>query len=129
MKAYQPPIWRRIIVPAGLSFAQFTLIVNSVFEWDGYHLSEYYFRKANERISNDSEGDDSISGFGGARRPCREEFLQNGSKNSLSATKNTHFGDAGYNFSKMALKVLQWRRKSPDLEKFCLSRLFRLIAL
>lgn len=72
MKAYQikislkdikPPIWRRIIVPAGLSFAQFTLIVNSVFEWDGYHLSEYYFRKANERISNDSEGDDSISGF------------------------------------------------------------------
>ncbi len=63
LKDIKPPIWRRIIVPAGLSFAQFTLIVNNVFEWDGYHLSEFYFRKLEERISNDTEQDDSLFNF------------------------------------------------------------------
>ncbi len=72
MKAYQlkislkdikPPIWRRIIVPAGLSFAQFTLIVNSVFEWEGYHLSDYYFGKVCEVVTNDTENNDFSLSF------------------------------------------------------------------
>ena len=53
MKAYQlkitlkdikPPIWRRFIVPAGLSFSQLTLVIHKVMGWSGYHLSEYTFK-------------------------------------------------------------------------------------
>lgn len=63
LKDIKPPVWRRIVVPAGLSFAQFTLIVNAIFEWDGYHLSEYYFHKVHELVSNDAENVDSLSDF------------------------------------------------------------------
>ncbi|MDO4677688.1 MAG: plasmid pRiA4b ORF-3 family protein, partial [Eubacteriales bacterium] len=47
MKAYQlkiqiknshPPIWRRLIVPAGLSFSQLAVILNEAMGWCGYHL-------------------------------------------------------------------------------------------
>ncbi len=42
MKAYQlkvqikeshPPIWRRVIVPAGLSFSQLSVLLNEVMGW------------------------------------------------------------------------------------------------
>ena len=42
MKAYQmkiaiknshPPIWRRFIVPAGLSFSQLSIVLNGVMGW------------------------------------------------------------------------------------------------
>lgn len=52
MKAYQlkiqiknshPPIWRRCIVPAGLSFSQLSIVLNTVMGWCGYHLSSFAF--------------------------------------------------------------------------------------
>ena len=52
MKAYQlkiqikeshPPIWRRVIIPAGLSFSQLSVLLNEVMGWCGYHLSKFEF--------------------------------------------------------------------------------------
>ncbi len=52
MKAYQlkiaiknskPPIWRRCIIPAGITFSQLCVILNEVMGWSGYHLSEFEF--------------------------------------------------------------------------------------
>ncbi len=52
MKAYQlkiqiknshPPIWRRLIVPAGLSFSQLAVILNEAMGWCGYHLFCFEF--------------------------------------------------------------------------------------
>ncbi len=52
MKAYQikivinhshPPIWRRAIIPANLSFAQLGVVLDIVMGWCGYHLSAFEF--------------------------------------------------------------------------------------
>lgn len=52
MKAYQlkiqiknshPPIWRRLIVPAGLSFSQLAVILNEAMGWCGCHLFCFEF--------------------------------------------------------------------------------------
>lgn len=52
MKAYQmkimiknshPPIWRRFIVPAGLTFSQLGFVLNEVMGWYGSHLSQFEF--------------------------------------------------------------------------------------
>ncbi|MDC7290165.1 SEC-C metal-binding domain-containing protein [Blautia schinkii] len=52
MKAYQmkitikdshPPIWRRFIVPAELSFSQLSVVLNEVMGWSGYHLFSFEF--------------------------------------------------------------------------------------
>lgn len=52
MKAYQmkiviknshPPIWRRFIVPAGLTFSQLGFVLNEVMGWFGGHLSQFEF--------------------------------------------------------------------------------------
>lgn len=52
MKAYQmkimiknshPPIWRRFIVPAGLTFSQLSFVLNEVMGWFGSHLSRFDF--------------------------------------------------------------------------------------
>lgn len=59
MKAYQlkvmiknskPPIWRRVIVPAGLSFSQLELVLNEVMGWSGAHLGMFEFKSPNIRI-------------------------------------------------------------------------------
>lgn len=62
MKAYQfkiaiknskPPIWRRCIVPAGLTFTQLSIILNEVMGWSGYHLFEVEFYHLQLRIAED----------------------------------------------------------------------------
>ena len=56
MKAYQykitlkdshPPIWRRIVIPACMSFETFSRILQKLFGFDGDHLSEFWFRDRN----------------------------------------------------------------------------------
>lgn len=66
MKAYQmkitiknshPPIWRRFIVPAGLSFSQLSVVLNEVMGWSGYHLFSFEFYKRMIRIEEEDEFD------------------------------------------------------------------------
>lgn len=66
MKAYQmkiaikdshPPIWRRFIVPAGLSFSQLSVVLNEVMGWCGYHLSAFEFYYLWVRLEDEPEMD------------------------------------------------------------------------
>lgn len=43
IKNSKPPIWRRVIVPTGITFSQLSMILNRVMGWDGYHLFEFEF--------------------------------------------------------------------------------------
>lgn len=64
MKAYQmkiaiknshPPIWRRFIVPAGLSFSQLGIVLNEVMGWCGYHLDAFEFYHLGLRLEEETE--------------------------------------------------------------------------
>lgn len=64
MKAYQikiaikdshPPIWRRAIIPAGLSFSQLSVILNEIMGWCGYHLSMFEFFHLKIQIEEEPE--------------------------------------------------------------------------
>lgn len=66
MKAYQmkiaikgshPPIWRRAVVPAGLSFSQLSVVLNEVMGWCGYHLSAFEFYYQGVRLEEEPEMD------------------------------------------------------------------------
>ena len=39
----EPAIWRRIIVPTGITFSQFSMILNEAMGWSGEHLFEFEF--------------------------------------------------------------------------------------
>ena len=52
MKAYQlkiqiknshPPIWRRVVVPSGITFEGLAEILNITMGWIGYHLHSFEF--------------------------------------------------------------------------------------
>lgn len=67
MKAYQlkieiknakPPVWRRIIVPAGITFSQLSIILNRAMGWSGYHLFRFEMRSTGAVIQ---EADDDFS--------------------------------------------------------------------
>ena len=71
MKAYQlkiainnshPPIWRRCIIPAGITFSQLSIILNRIMDWSGYHLFEFEFYHLQLKISED-DGMDDFFGF------------------------------------------------------------------
>lgn len=62
IKNSKPPIWRRIIVPAGITFSQLGLILNKAMGWCGYHMFEFEFYHQELRIT---EGmDDFDIGYG-----------------------------------------------------------------
>lgn len=70
MKAYQlkiiiketkPSIWRRVIVPAELSFSQLIVVINKAMDWYGYHLSGFTFRKLH--IELEEEPEENFSSF------------------------------------------------------------------
>ncbi|WP_026666431.1 IS1096 element passenger TnpR family protein [Butyrivibrio sp. FC2001] len=69
MKAYQlkitiknskPPIWRRCIVPAGLSFSQLTVVLHKVMGWWEGHLSEYTFRNHGVKLLENADEYDGV---------------------------------------------------------------------
>lgn len=69
MKAYQikiviknskPPIWRRCIVPAGITFSQLGIILNKIMGWSGYHLSEYEFYHLQLQLREEDEFDEFV---------------------------------------------------------------------
>ncbi|WP_411336562.1 plasmid pRiA4b ORF-3 family protein [Ruminococcus gauvreauii] len=69
MKAYQlkvaiknskPPIWRRVVVPAGITFSQFSIILNQTMGWSGYHLFRFEMRSSFAMIQ---EGDEEFTEF------------------------------------------------------------------
>ena len=53
LKHSKPPIWRRIIVPAGITFSQLSMILNKAMGWDGEHLFDMEFPHQQLRISED----------------------------------------------------------------------------
>lgn len=61
IKNSKPPIWRRVIVPTGITFSQLSMILNEVMGWSGYHLFEFEFYHKELRII---EGADEIDLFG-----------------------------------------------------------------
>lgn len=38
-----PPIWRRLIIPSGITFYKFHQIIQTAFGWQNYHLFEFEF--------------------------------------------------------------------------------------
>lgn len=55
IKNSKPPIWRRIVVPAGITFSQLSIILNEAMGWSGYHLFDYEFYHLELRITEDAE--------------------------------------------------------------------------
>lgn len=64
MKAYQlkitlknshPPIWRRCLVPQGLTFSQLAVVLNISMGWSGSHLSGFDFPKQAIDVTENNE--------------------------------------------------------------------------
>ena len=50
IKNSKPPIWRRCIVPAGITYSQLSILLNEIMGWCGYHLFEFEFVNMGVRI-------------------------------------------------------------------------------
>ena len=53
IKGSKPPIWRRVLVPEGMTFGELHKMIQTAFGWSDGHLYEFEFR---------SEGDKGSSG-------------------------------------------------------------------
>ena len=62
IKNSKPPIWRRVIVPAGITFSQLSIILNKVMGWCGYHMFEFEFYHRELILMEDA--DEYAVGFG-----------------------------------------------------------------
>lgn len=51
----KPPIWRKIVIPTGVTFAQLHNTIQIAMGWHNYHLHEFEFTQPNVRITNDEE--------------------------------------------------------------------------
>lgn len=63
IKNSKPPIWRRVIVPTGITFSQLSMILNEVMGWSGYHLFEFEFYHQELRIIEGVEDFDLIGPY------------------------------------------------------------------
>ena len=55
IKNSKPPIWRRVIVTAGITFSQLSMVLNKVMGWCGYHSFEFEFYHLELRIMEGAE--------------------------------------------------------------------------
>lgn len=87
MKAYQlkvavkgskPPIWRRCIIPSGITFSQLSIILNRVMGWAGYHQYEFEFHRLCLHIFEDIEDFESgdIYDYAESSRTYIREYME-----------------------------------------------------
>lgn len=55
IKGSKPPIWRRIVVPQGITFETLHQIIQAAFCWSDCHLYEFELRTRGIRVAPDSE--------------------------------------------------------------------------
>ncbi len=46
-----PPIWRRILIPAGISFEDLDRIIEEIFGWEHAHLYKFYFPELRQSVT------------------------------------------------------------------------------
>lgn len=85
MKAYQikieliesnPLIWRRVIIPADVTFRRLHDTIQFAMGWHDYHLYEFEFAEEKIRITNDEEGYEEYKFYSKMyknRKPTKEE--------------------------------------------------------
>lgn len=81
LKGFKPPIWRRVLIPDNLTFAQLHLVIQSLFEWENYHL---YSFDVDGIVIEPEEQNDEMSDFYfeeilNAETTYVKDFLQEGS--------------------------------------------------
>ncbi|MCI9075562.1 MAG: plasmid pRiA4b ORF-3 family protein [Dorea sp.] len=84
IKGSKPPIWRRVVVPQRISFADLDAVIECIFGWEHAHLYEFYFPKERVYISMP---DDFDSDFGAdfdekfdADKACIDSWIEAGDK-------------------------------------------------
>lgn len=50
IKGSKPPIWRRILVPEGITFAKLHQVIQTAFSWSNEHLYQFEFRSEGVRV-------------------------------------------------------------------------------
>ena len=87
MKAYQlkitiknshPPIWRRCVIPAGITFSQLGVLFNEIMGWKGYHLFSFEFRDYGTRMEElDDDYDDPYYELEEAAETLIDPYMEN----------------------------------------------------
>ena len=87
MKAYQlkitiknshPPIWRRCVIPAGITFSQLGVLFNEIMGWKGYHLFSFEFRDYGIRVEElEEDYDDPYYELEEAAETLIDPYMEN----------------------------------------------------
>ncbi|UOE75105.1 plasmid pRiA4b ORF-3 family protein [Parageobacillus thermoglucosidasius] len=68
LKDIRPPVWRRLLVPSGMTFAELHDVLQKAFDWEDRHLHTFYITKtrgtAKLRIEIGNDGSDGRDGAG-----------------------------------------------------------------
>lgn len=72
LKGYKPPIWRRLKIPAGISYGRLHRILQVVFGWEDCHLHSFFVDRK-ESIGPKESG---VAEFSEAERLIDEDFRE-----------------------------------------------------
>ncbi len=81
-----PPIWRRVLVPSGITFHRLHKIIQAAFGWQDYHLYNFKFSDAVVEIPDEDYTPEELYGelkFYNAKRTKIESLLGEKHKNCI----------------------------------------------
>lgn len=62
IKGAKPPIWRRVLVDEEITFIELHDIIQTIFNWEDYHMYEFFAKNANYTTSEFLEENDFFGG-------------------------------------------------------------------
>ncbi|MGF0031478.1 IS1096 element passenger TnpR family protein [Bariatricus sp. SGI.154] len=76
IRGSKPPIWRRVIVPDRITFADLDAVIESVFGWTHSHLYEFYFKNEDAIFTIDPDD----YGQEDAEKECIDAWMWEGNR-------------------------------------------------
>ncbi|WP_143321934.1 plasmid pRiA4b ORF-3 family protein [Clostridium sp. HBUAS56010] len=113
IKGSKPPIWRRILVPEGITFSKLHQVIQTAFSWSDEHLYQFEFRSEKIRVVPFEENESKKFQY-----IMAEESIDALVSGTNKFTYTYDFGDNWEHTIQVEDKIADYNEKSAQVIKF-----------
>lgn len=117
MKGLKPPVWRRVIVPAGYSFSQLSVILIGAMGWSGYHLTGHAFSTLGIEFT-EMDGEDFDPLWGTETLEASEYVIDDYLEQVRSYTFTYDYGDDWEHLVQIEKVLEDYEKNYPQVVKY-----------
>lgn len=113
LDVFRPLTWRDLIIPAGITFKGLDSIMKILWDFTGYHMSQFTFKDSHDVVTNEFQDIDFNPGELDSSKTVIDEYFESNSK----IYWEYDYGD-GWSFTIEVKKTVKYDKNYPTIKRY-----------